>query len=51
MNEVAAQSSIHQRTLDRRLQRHGTTCGQRVAESVSFSSAAHFATAFRRRAS
>jgi AraC-like DNA-binding protein len=72
MDEVATQLSMHRRTLDRRLQRHGTTYGellesvredvarqllretqmpiQRVAESVRFSSAANFATAFRRRA-
>jgi AraC-like DNA-binding protein len=72
MDDVAAQLSMHRRTLDRRLQRHGTTYGellesvrddiarqllrdtrfsiQRIAESVRFSSAANFATAFRRRA-
>jgi AraC-like DNA-binding protein len=71
MDDVAAQLSMHRRTLDRRLQRHGTTYGellesvrddiarqllrdtqfpiQRIAESVRFSSAANFATAFRRR--
>ena len=72
MDDVAAQLSMHRRTLDRRLQRYGTTYGellesvrddiarqllrdtqfsiQRIAESVRFSSAANFATAFRRRA-
>jgi len=72
MDEVAAQLSMHRRTLDRRLQRYGTSYGellesvredvarqllrdtqmpiQRIAESVRFSSAANFATAFRRRA-
>ncbi len=71
MDDVAAQLYIHRRTLDRRLQRHGTTYGtlledlreeiarqllcdtrlpiRSIAESVSFSSAANFATAFRRR--
>ena len=71
MDDVAAQLSMHRRTLDRRLQRSDTTYGelletvrddiarqllrdtrfsiQRIAESVRFSSAANFATAFRRR--
>lgn len=71
MDDVAAQLSMHRRTLDRRLQRCATTYGevleqvrddiarqllrdtqfsiQRIAESVRFSSAANFATAFRRR--
>jgi AraC-like DNA-binding protein len=71
MDDVAAQLSMHRRTLDRRLQRCATTYGelleavrddiarqllrdthfsiQRVAEAVRFSSAANFATAFRRR--
>lgn len=71
MDDVAAQLSMHRRTLDRRLQRSSTTYGelleavrdeiarhllretqfsiQRVAEAVRFSSAANFATAFRRR--
>jgi AraC-like DNA-binding protein len=71
MDDIAAQLSMHRRTLDRRLQRCGTTYGellqavrvdvarqllrdtelpiQRVAESVHFSSAANFATSFRRR--
>jgi AraC-like DNA-binding protein len=72
MDDVAAQLSMHRRTLDRHLQRHGLSYSevlegvrdeiarqllretgfsvQRVAESVRFSSAANFATAFRRRA-
>lgn len=72
MDDVAAQLSMHRRTLDRHLQRYGTTYSellesvrddiarqllretgfsvQRVAASVRFSSAANFATAFRRRA-
>jgi AraC-like DNA-binding protein len=71
MDDVAAQFAIHRRTLDRRLQRHGTTYGElledlreeiarqllcdtrlpirSIAESVRFSSAANFATSFRRR--
>lgn len=71
MDDVAAQLSMHRRTLDRRLQRCATTYGellesvrddiarqllrdtrfsiQRIAEAVRFSSAANFATAFRRR--
>lgn len=71
MDEIAAQLSMHRRTLDRHLQRHGACYGelleavredaarqllrdtrmpiQRIAESVRFSSAANFATAFRRR--
>jgi AraC-like DNA-binding protein len=71
MDDVAAQLSMHRRTLDRRLQRFATTYGelleavrddiarqllrethfsiQRIAEAVRFSSAANFATAFRRR--
>jgi AraC-like DNA-binding protein len=71
MDDVAAQLSMHRRTLDRRLQRHGTTYGalleqvreeiarqllrdtrlpiRSIAESVRFSSAANFATSFRRR--
>lgn len=71
MADIAAQLSMHRRTLDRHLQRHGVHYGellesvredtarqllrdtrmpiQRIAESVHFSSAANFATAFRRR--
>jgi AraC-like DNA-binding protein len=71
MDDIAAQLSMHRRTLDRHLQRHGLRYGellesvredaarhllrdtrmpiQRIAESVHFSSAANFATAFRRR--
>lgn len=71
MDDIAAQFSMHRRTLDRHLQRHGLHYGdllesvredvarqllrdtrmpiQRIAESVHFSSAANFATAFRRR--
>jgi len=71
MDDVAAQLSMHRRTLDRKLQRCATTYGelleavrddiarqllrdtqfsiQRIADSVRFSSAANFATAFRRR--
>lgn len=72
MDDVAAQLSMHRRTLDRHLQRYALSYSevlegvrddiarqllretgfsvQRVAESVRFSSAANFATAFRRRA-
>jgi AraC-like DNA-binding protein len=71
MDDVARQMSMHRRTLDRHLLRHGVHYGellesvredtarhllrdtrmpiQRIAESVHFSSAANFATAFRRR--
>jgi AraC-like DNA-binding protein len=71
MDDIAAQLSMHRRTLDRHLQRHGVRYGellesvredaarqllcdtrmpiQRIAESMHFSSAANFATAFRRR--
>jgi AraC-like DNA-binding protein len=71
MPDIAAQLSMHRRTLDRHLQRSGIVYGelvesvkedvarqllrdtrmpiQRIAETVRFSSAANFATAFRRR--
>lgn len=71
MQEIAAQLSMHRRTLDRHLQKHGVGYGevlesvkedvarlllrdtsmpiQQIAETVRFSSAANFATAFRRR--
>jgi AraC-like DNA-binding protein len=70
MDQIAAMLRIHRRTLDRRLQEHGTQYGellesvkydiarqllrdtglhvQQVAETLHFSSAANFATAFRR---
>jgi AraC-like DNA-binding protein len=70
MDQVAGLLGMHRRTLDRHLQRHGTSYGdlveavkseaarqllrdtgiqiQQVAESLHFSSAANFATAFRR---
>jgi AraC-like DNA-binding protein len=71
MSDIAALLSMHRRTLDRHLERHGVTFGelldsvkddiarqllrdtempiQQIADSVRFSSAANFATAFRRR--
>ena len=71
MSDTAALLSMHRRTLDRHLQRHGVTYGelletvredvarqllrdtempiQQIADSVRVSSAANFATAFRRR--
>ena len=70
MDSVAAIFGVHRRTLDRRLQRHGTLYSeilesvqsdfacqllrdtempvQQIAQSLQFSSAANFATAFRR---
>ena len=70
IDEIAAIFSMHRRTLDRHLRRHGTSYGeilegvnrdiacqllrdtqlqvQQIAEALNFSSAANFATAFRR---
>lgn len=70
MDDVASLFGMHRRTLDRRLQQHGTHFGdlldsvkedvarqllsdtrlqvQQIAEALRFSSAANFATAFRR---
>jgi AraC-like DNA-binding protein len=72
MDDIATLLSMHRRTLDRHLQKHGVQYGelvdsvkddvarrllrdtnipiQGIAESLHFSSAANFATAFRRRA-